>query len=36
MIFEIYDLIPEQERFSNKKNINRVDKILDINDIDTS
>ena len=36
MIFEIWELIPEQERFSNKKNIIRVGKILDINDIDTS
>jgi len=35
MIFEIWDLIPEQERLSNK-NINRICKILDKNDINIS
>jgi hypothetical protein len=35
MIFEIWDLIPEQKRLSNK-NINRICKILDKNDINTS
>ena len=35
MIFEIWDLIPEQERFSNK-NIDWVWKILDKNDINIS
>jgi len=36
MTFKIWDLILEQERLSNKKNINRVCKILDRNDINTS
>jgi len=34
MIFERFDLIPEQERLSNKKNIGRIGKILDRNDIE--
>jgi len=36
MIFEIWDLIPEQERLSNKKNIDQICKIPDRNDINTS
>jgi len=36
MIFEMCNLISEQERLSNKKNIDRVCKILDRNDINTS
>jgi hypothetical protein len=36
MIFEIWELIPEQERLSSKKSIDRVCKILDISDINTS
>ena len=36
MIVEIWDLILEQERLSNKKNIDCVFKILDRNDINTS
>jgi hypothetical protein len=36
MIFEIWYLIPEQERLTNKKNIDRICKILDKNDINTS
>jgi hypothetical protein len=36
MIFEIWELIPEQERLSNKKSIDRVCKILDRSDINTS
>jgi hypothetical protein len=36
IIFEIWKLIPEQERLSNKKSINRVCKILDRSDINTS
>jgi hypothetical protein len=35
-IFEIWDLIPEQERLSNKKSTNQVCKILDRSDINTS
>ena len=35
MIFKICDFIPEQERFSNKKNIDQVWKIHDRNGIDT-
>jgi hypothetical protein len=35
MIFKIWELIPEQERLSNKKNIDWVCKILDKNDINT-
>jgi len=36
MMFEIWELIPEQERLSNKKSIDRVRKIFDISDINTS
>jgi hypothetical protein len=36
MIFERWELISEQERLSNKNNINQVCKILDKNDINTS
>ena len=36
MIFEMCNLILEQERLSNNKNIDRVCKILDRNDINTS
>jgi hypothetical protein len=36
MIFEIWELIPEQERLSKKKSIDRVCKILDRSDINTS
>jgi hypothetical protein len=36
MIFEIWELIPEQERLSNKKSIDQVCKILDKSDINTS
>ena len=36
MIFEIWDLIPKQERLSNKKSTDRVCKILDRSDINTS
>jgi hypothetical protein len=36
MPFEMWDLIPEQERLSNKKNIDRICKLFDINDIYTS
>jgi hypothetical protein len=36
MIFDMWELIPEKERLSNKKNIHQVCKILDRNDIDTS
>jgi hypothetical protein len=36
MIFEMWELIPEQERLSNKKNIDWVYKILDGNDINIS
>jgi hypothetical protein len=36
MIFEIWELILEQEILSNKKNIDRVCKILDRNDINSS
>jgi hypothetical protein len=35
MIFKILELIPEQERLSNKKSIDWVCKILDKNDINT-
>ena len=36
MIFEIWELIPEQERLSNKKSTDRVYKVLDKSDINTS
>jgi hypothetical protein len=36
MIFEIWDLISEQERLSNKNNIDQICKILDKNDINIS
>jgi hypothetical protein len=36
MIFEKWELIPEQERLSNKKSIDRVYKILERSDINTS
>jgi hypothetical protein len=36
MIFDMWELIPEKERLSNKKNINQVCKILDKNDTVTS
>jgi hypothetical protein len=36
MIFEIWELIPEQERLLNNKNIDRIRKILDKNDINIS
>jgi len=36
MIFEIWELIPEQERLLNNKNIDRICKILDKNDINIS
>ena len=36
MIFEIWELISEQERLSNKKSTDRVCKILDRSDINTS
>jgi hypothetical protein len=36
MIFEIWELILEQERLSSKKSIGRVCKILDRSDINTS
>jgi len=32
----MWELIPEKERLSNKKNIDQVCKILDRNDTDTS
>ena len=32
MIFEIWELIPKQERLLNNKNIDRICKILDKND----
>ena len=35
MIFEIWELIPEQERLLNNKNIDWICKILDKNDINT-
>ena len=36
MIIEIWDLILEQERLSNKKNINQIGKTRDRNDINIS
>ena len=36
MIFDMWELILEKERLSNKNNINQVCKILDKNDIVTS
>ena len=36
MIFKLWDLIPEQERLSNKKNIDQIGKILNKNDINIS
>jgi len=36
MIFDMWELIPEKERLSNKKSIDQVCKILDKNDTNTS
>jgi len=36
MIYEIWELIPQQERLLNNKNIDQICKILDKNDINTS
>jgi hypothetical protein len=36
MIFEIWELIPEQERLSNKKSIDQVCKIIERSDINAS